>query len=193
MCLLWSDQGGTSTAIRGNWRYLQSTQECWHQFPPQWPSGTSVERSNRSSAKLRSPRSADTDRRFAPAPAPLTPLSCLGYTHSARRADSEVRLWNLSAVRVVVNKEGCDFRKAEVWREGRRWKLHVRVMNCKRIFNNISDDWLCVFFFSFLLQNNGSLVWCQNHKQCSKVVWFHFFHERDSCHIRASLLQDNTT
>lgn len=25
------------------------------------------------------------------------------------------------------------------------------------------------FFFFFFLQNNGSLVWCQNHKQCSKV------------------------
>uniref|UniRef100_A0A8C6AF73 Anosmin 1 n=1 Tax=Marmota marmota marmota TaxID=9994 RepID=A0A8C6AF73_MARMA len=28
---------------------------------------------------------------------------------------------------------------------------------------------LSLFFFSFL-QNNGSLVWCQNHKQCSKCL-----------------------
>lgn len=31
-----SAEGGTSTAIRGNWQYLHSGQECWHQFPPQW-------------------------------------------------------------------------------------------------------------------------------------------------------------
>ena len=52
----------------------------------------------------------------------------------------------------------------------------------------ITDD-----FVPFLLQNNGSLVWCQNHKQCSKVVWFPFFHERDTCHIHASLSEGNTT
>lgn len=37
----------------------------------------------------RSPCSAEADQRFALALVPLTPLSCLGYMHSARKADSE--------------------------------------------------------------------------------------------------------
>lgn len=30
---------------------------------------------------------------------------------------------------------------------------------------------LMSLFFFLPLQNNGSLMWCQNHKQCSKVRW----------------------
>lgn len=81
-----SAEGGTSAAIRGNWQYLRSGEDCWHQFPPQWLWWTSVAEIKRA---VRSACSAEADQRFALALVLLTPLSCLGYTHSARNADSE--------------------------------------------------------------------------------------------------------
>lgn len=50
-------------------------------------------------------------------------------------------------------------------------KLRIHSFDELIIFN-VSD-----VFFPSLSQNNGSLVWCQNHKQCSKVMRFPVFHE----------------
>ena len=88
----------------------------------------------------------------------------------------EVTLWNLSAVRIIFNR----LKESGIWMhcEG-RWEgqsyMFIYELVIENAFSEISlmiDD-----IFPFPLQNNGSLVWCQNHKQCSKVVWFHFFHE----------------
>lgn len=163
----WSEEGGTSTAIRGNWQYLQSTQECWHQLPPPWPQGTSVQRSNRSVEKLRSPCSAENDQRFCPSPGAADPSFLLGlHAHTARRVDWKATFeMSLRFVLLLIKKAISQV----------RWRPRVCLMNwILEILLTISqmiDD----MFFPPLLQNNGSLVWCQNHKQCSKVMWFHFF------------------
>lgn len=147
--------------------------------------------------KLRSPCSAETDQRFALALVPVTPLSCLGYMQSARKADSKSVFEILSTVSITVTQKGHDFRRVVLrciaTGEGRVKAAHSFD---ELIIVNAFFSTLCPMtdaVLPSLLQNNGSLVWCQNHKQCSKVVWFHFFHERDTCHVHASLSEDNAT
>lgn len=144
----WITEGGTSPAIRGNWQYLQSAQECWHQFPPRWPWGRVSKDQTRRQKELRSPCAAETDQRFAPTLKLVTPLSSLGYAHSARQAGSD-------SVTPFLLKKGHSVITESIWQTD--W--------CS------FDWWQC--FPLFFSQNNGSLVWCQNHKQCSKVTWFH--------------------
>lgn len=105
--------------------------------------GTSVERSNR---KLRSPCSAETDQRFALALVPVTPLSCLGYMQSARRADSKSAFEILSTVRIIVTQKGHDLRRVVlrciVTGEGRVKTAYSfdELIIVNAFSNNISDD-----------------------------------------------------
>ncbi len=62
---------------------------------------------------LRSQRSAEADQRFALFLVLVTPLSCLGYKHSARKADSKSVFEILSTVSTFVTPKDHDFwRKA---------------------------------------------------------------------------------
>lgn len=47
------------------------------------------------------------------------------------------------------------------------------LMNCSQIvINKFTIILFILMYFLFVFQNNGSLAWCQNHKQCSKVCYF---------------------
>lgn len=93
----WNPEGGTSTAIRGNWRCLQSTQECWHQFLCECPLGclwdqTQADKSWGHSALL---NDTETDQRSASTPLwPCFLRLHVGEYYSIQRLSTE--FWYIS-------------------------------------------------------------------------------------------------
>lgn len=123
----------------------------------------------------------------------LSVVTLLGLRALGTQSWLTVSLSDICAVNIIVNQKGLGHRGGILWEGEERvkvahWLDELVIINVLSAVCLMTDD-----VFPSFQQNNGSLVWCQNHKQCSKVTPFHFCHEWDACYIHASLSKNNTT
>lgn len=146
-----SAEGGTSTAIRGNWRYLWSARERWHQFLLPWPQKCLL-RDQTNSQRSWGRRALLKLTRGLPSPWCGDPAFLLGLYALGTRSRLAVSLSDFfCVVNVIVNQGGLGCCRGILWEgeeRGQSYMLTWWIDHYKCSLNSISDDWWCFSFFS---------------------------------------------